>query len=151
MADLTAGTPVCEFSPDEIEQMLALHRVYLETEFHQGHRANFSSAETGPALAHQRMLDTRSADEATPDATEAAGRTERAGPHPGIDRFARDSPLEGGVRCELVSKRRIRLLVIALRIPRGAAKRGRRDPVFSNCPPKRLTKFCDNFDGLPNS
>jgi hypothetical protein len=43
---------------------------------------------------HQRMLDTRSADEATPDATEAAGRTARAGPHPGIHRFARDSPLE---------------------------------------------------------
>jgi hypothetical protein len=41
------------------------------------------------------MLDTRSADEATPNATEATGRTERAGPHPGIDRFARDSPLEG--------------------------------------------------------
>jgi hypothetical protein len=40
------------------------------------------------------MLDTRSADEATPDATEAAGRSARAGLHPGIHRFARDSPLE---------------------------------------------------------
>jgi hypothetical protein len=30
-------------SPDEIERMLAEHRLYLETEYHQGHRANFSS------------------------------------------------------------------------------------------------------------
>ena len=45
IADLTAGTPVRELSPDEIEQMLALHRVYLETEYHQGHRANFSSTD----------------------------------------------------------------------------------------------------------
>jgi hypothetical protein len=45
MADLTAGTPVREFSPDEIEQMLALHRVDLLTEFHQGRRANSSSAD----------------------------------------------------------------------------------------------------------
>ena len=32
-------------SRDEIEQMLAAHRLYLETEYHQGHRANFSSAD----------------------------------------------------------------------------------------------------------
>jgi uncharacterized protein YjbI with pentapeptide repeats len=32
-------------SPDEIELMLAEHRLYLETEYHQGHRANFSSAD----------------------------------------------------------------------------------------------------------
>jgi hypothetical protein len=31
--------------PDEIERMLAEHRLYLETEYHQGHRANFSSAD----------------------------------------------------------------------------------------------------------
>src|ERR1700757_87139 len=30
-------------SPDEIERMLAEHRLYIETEYHQGHRANFAS------------------------------------------------------------------------------------------------------------
>ena len=30
---------------DEIERMLAEHRLYLETEYHHGHRANFSSAD----------------------------------------------------------------------------------------------------------
>src|SRR5438270_9264338 len=45
MADFSAGTPVRELSPDEIEQMLASHRLYLETEYHEGHRANFSSAD----------------------------------------------------------------------------------------------------------
>jgi len=43
MADLSARTPVRVLSPDEIERMLAEHRLYLETEYHQGHRANFSS------------------------------------------------------------------------------------------------------------
>jgi hypothetical protein len=32
-------------SRDEIEQMLAAHRRYLETQWHQGHRANFASAD----------------------------------------------------------------------------------------------------------
>jgi hypothetical protein len=32
-------------SPDEIERLLAEHRFYLETEYHRGHRANFSSAD----------------------------------------------------------------------------------------------------------
>ena len=32
-------------SPDEIEQMLASHRRYLDTEYHEGHRANFSSVD----------------------------------------------------------------------------------------------------------
>jgi hypothetical protein len=45
MTDLSAQRPVRELSPDEIEQMLALHRLYLETEYHEGHRANFSSAD----------------------------------------------------------------------------------------------------------
>src|SRR6202047_185984 len=45
MADLSARTPVRVLSPDEIERMLAEHRVYLETEYHEGHRANFSSAD----------------------------------------------------------------------------------------------------------
>jgi Pentapeptide repeats (8 copies) len=45
LADLSARTPVRVLSPDEIDQMLAGHRLYLETEYHQGHRANFSSAD----------------------------------------------------------------------------------------------------------
>src|SRR6266699_3424299 len=45
MADLSARTPVRVLSPDEIEGMLAEHRLYLETEYHQGHRANFSSTD----------------------------------------------------------------------------------------------------------
>jgi uncharacterized protein YjbI with pentapeptide repeats len=45
MADLSARTPVRVLSPDETERMLAEHRLYLETEYHQGHRANFSSAD----------------------------------------------------------------------------------------------------------
>jgi len=32
-------------SRDEIEQMLVAHRLYLETEYHRGHRANFASAD----------------------------------------------------------------------------------------------------------
>jgi hypothetical protein len=32
-------------SPNEIEQILASHRLYLKTEYHEGHRANFSSAD----------------------------------------------------------------------------------------------------------
>jgi hypothetical protein len=45
MADLSAQRPIRVLSPGEIEQMLALHRLYLETEYHEGHRANFSSAD----------------------------------------------------------------------------------------------------------
>src|SRR6202011_462523 len=45
MADFSARTPLRVLSSDEIERMLAEHRVYLETEYHQGHRANFSSAD----------------------------------------------------------------------------------------------------------
>ena len=45
MADLSARTPVRVLSPDEIERMLAEHRLYLETEYHRGHRANFASAD----------------------------------------------------------------------------------------------------------
>jgi hypothetical protein len=43
MADLSARTPVRVLSPDEIERMLAEHRLYLEREHHQGHRAHLSS------------------------------------------------------------------------------------------------------------
>src|SRR5712664_2231101 len=45
MADVSARAHVRMLSRDEIEQMLAAHRLYLETEYHQGHRANFASAD----------------------------------------------------------------------------------------------------------
>src|SRR6267142_2127466 len=45
MADLSVRTPVRVLSPDEIERTLADHRLYLETEYHRGHRANFSSTD----------------------------------------------------------------------------------------------------------
>jgi uncharacterized protein YjbI with pentapeptide repeats len=45
MADFSAPTPLRVVSPDEIELMLAEHRLYLETEYNEGHRANFSSAD----------------------------------------------------------------------------------------------------------
>src|SRR6202045_2100171 len=45
MADLSVRTPVRVLSPGEIERLLAKHRLYLETEYHEGHRANFASAE----------------------------------------------------------------------------------------------------------
>src|SRR5438045_8093193 len=45
MADLSARTPVRVLSLDEVEQMLASHRLYLATEYREGHRANFSSAD----------------------------------------------------------------------------------------------------------
>src|SRR6266851_9761865 len=44
-ADLSVRTPVRVLSPDEIERLLAEHRLYLETEYHEGHRANFASAD----------------------------------------------------------------------------------------------------------
>ena len=45
MADFSARPPVRVLSPDQIEQMLEEHQLYLETEYHQGHRANFASAD----------------------------------------------------------------------------------------------------------
>src|SRR6266436_1385386 len=45
LTDFSARPPVRMLSRDEIEQMLAEHRLYLETEYHQGHRANFASAD----------------------------------------------------------------------------------------------------------
>src|ERR1700724_1473096 len=45
LADFSARPPVRMLPRDEIEQMLAAHRLYLETEYHQGHRANFASAD----------------------------------------------------------------------------------------------------------
>jgi hypothetical protein len=45
MADLPARKPVRVLSADEIEQILASHRLYLKTGYREGHRANFSSAD----------------------------------------------------------------------------------------------------------
>src|ERR1700736_741971 len=45
MADLCVRTPLRVLSPDEIERLLAEHRLYLDTEYHEGHRANFASAD----------------------------------------------------------------------------------------------------------
>src|SRR5438309_12050176 len=45
LADFSARPPVRVLSPDQIEQMLAEHRLYLETEYHEGHRANFASTD----------------------------------------------------------------------------------------------------------
>ena len=45
LADFSTRPPVRVLSRDEIEQMLAEHQLYLETEYHQGHRANFASAD----------------------------------------------------------------------------------------------------------
>jgi hypothetical protein len=43
--DFSARTPVRAIPLDEIEQMLAAHRLYLETERRQGSRADFGSAD----------------------------------------------------------------------------------------------------------
>jgi len=45
MADFSARPPIRVLAPDEIEKMLASHRLYLQSEYHQGQRANFSSAD----------------------------------------------------------------------------------------------------------
>ena len=45
MADLSAQRPIRVLSADEIEQMLASHQLYLKTEYHEGHRADFSSVD----------------------------------------------------------------------------------------------------------
>src|ERR1700719_3788802 len=45
MLDFSARTPVRVLSPDEIKRLLAEHRLYLETEYYEGHRANFASAD----------------------------------------------------------------------------------------------------------
>ena len=43
MADLSARTPLRVLSPDEIERLLAEHRLYLATEYHQGQVARRSA------------------------------------------------------------------------------------------------------------
>src|SRR6476659_1197248 len=45
LTDFSARPSVRMLSRDEIERMLAEHRLYLETEYHDGHRANFASTD----------------------------------------------------------------------------------------------------------
>ena len=45
VADLSVRKPLRVFSLGEIDQMLAWHRRYLDTEYHEGHRANFASVD----------------------------------------------------------------------------------------------------------
>ena len=45
LTDFSARPPLRVLSRDEIEDVLAAHRLYLETEYHQGHRGNFASAD----------------------------------------------------------------------------------------------------------
>jgi hypothetical protein len=45
MADLSVRKPVRVLSTDEIEKTLTAHRLYRETEHHEGHRADFSSVD----------------------------------------------------------------------------------------------------------
>src|SRR5438128_11058852 len=45
MADLSTQPLLRVLSRDEIERTLAAHRLYLETEYHEGHRANFASTD----------------------------------------------------------------------------------------------------------
>ena len=45
MADLGGPSPIRVLSSEEIAQMLASHRLYRETEYHEGHRADFSSVD----------------------------------------------------------------------------------------------------------
>ena len=45
MGDFADRKPVRVLSHDEIERMLGEHRLYLETEYREGHRANFASAD----------------------------------------------------------------------------------------------------------
>src|SRR5438874_5170782 len=45
LADFSTRPPVRVLSAAEIEEMLEEHRLYLETEYHEGHRANFASAD----------------------------------------------------------------------------------------------------------
>jgi hypothetical protein len=45
IADLSAQRPIRVLSADEIEQVLASHQLYLQTGYHEGHRADFSSVD----------------------------------------------------------------------------------------------------------
>ena len=44
MADFAGRKAIRVLSAEKIAQMLASHRLYRETEYHEGHRADFSSA-----------------------------------------------------------------------------------------------------------
>ena len=45
MGDFVGPRPIRVLSAEEIAQMLASHRLYRETEYHEGHRADFSSVD----------------------------------------------------------------------------------------------------------
>ncbi len=45
LGDFSTRPPVRMLSRDAIEQVLAAHRLYLETEYHQGHRPHLSSTD----------------------------------------------------------------------------------------------------------
>jgi hypothetical protein len=51
IADLSARTPVRVLSPSEIEKILELHQLYLETEYHEGHRPAPSIVDDNPVVA----------------------------------------------------------------------------------------------------
>jgi len=54
--DFSAPPPVRSLSPEDIERQLAEHRLYLETEWREGHRANFASADlTGRDFSGQNL------------------------------------------------------------------------------------------------
>ena len=45
MGDFAGPRPIRVLSAEEIAQMLASHRRYRESEYHEGHRADFSSVD----------------------------------------------------------------------------------------------------------
>jgi len=58
MADFSTRPPVRVLSHDDIKQMLAAHRLYLETEWRQGHRANFALADLSGQSSTARTFPT---------------------------------------------------------------------------------------------
>src|ERR1700719_659517 len=86
MADFSARTPLRVLSPDEIERMLAEHRIYLETEYHQGHRANFSSAGlSGREFSGLNLRRIRCLPLKTSRGSGPRSRLPRRAVHPGAD------------------------------------------------------------------
>ena len=45
MADFAGPRPIRVLAAEEIARMLTSHRLYRETEYHEGHRADFSSVD----------------------------------------------------------------------------------------------------------
>ena len=54
--DLSARKPVRVLSSGEIEQKLASHQLYLKTEHHEGHLADFSSAGSNPVPSANKSV-----------------------------------------------------------------------------------------------